>query len=39
METAAMVSDQEGSINSDPARVPDGFTDLPEDEDDVLPFS
>ena len=38
-ETAAMVSYQEGSINSDPARVPDGFTDLPEDEDDVLPFS
>lgn len=38
-DAAAQASSQESSGNSEPADVPDGFTDLPEDEDDVLPFS
>ena len=38
-DTAALISGYEDPASNSPDNIPDGFTDLPEDEDDVLPFN
>ena len=38
-DTDALISGHKDSESKSPDSIPDGFTDLPEDEDDVLPFN
>ena len=39
LDTDALISGHKDSESKSPDSIPDGFTDLPEDEDDVLPFN